>query len=247
MIKQMVAVRRRPGQTHQECLDYVEHVHGELARNGPPGGVRRYVQSHAFDAAFGTKADPTYQQAFGRDFVTELYYDSPQAMKADGESDYVKNVVRPDGRNFNDFASVILNLLVAEIELPVPRPGPGRVKVLHYLKKAEGVGEDDFHERWAAAHAAVLAAQPAEAGALRRYVQSRPLPLPGPATQHFGAGQGQAFEGIASLWLDDEAALPHFRAYEAGLMQQAGADAAAPLIDFSQSFFLYTREKVIIG
>ncbi|MFD1470061.1 EthD domain-containing protein [Hymenobacter caeli] len=244
MIKQMVAVRRRPGQTHQECLDYVEHVHGDIARQGPPG-VSRYVQSHVFDAAFGTKTDPAYQQNFGRDFVTELYFDSPQAMKANGESDYVKNVVRPDGRNFNDFPSVILNLLTVETELPVPSPGAGQVKVLHYLKKAEGISDDDFHARWAAAHAAVLAAEPAVAGALRRYVQSRALPLPGPATQHFGAGASLSYEGIASLWLDDEAALPHFRAYEAALMQQAGGEA--PLIDFSQSFFLYTREKIIIG
>lgn len=244
MIKQMVAVRRRPGQTHQECVAYVEHVHGELARKGPPG-VLRYVQSHAFDAAFGASTDAEYQQNFGRDFVTELYFDSPQAMKANGESDYVKNVVRPDGRHFNDFASVILNLFNTEVEMPVPQPGAGTVKVMHYLKKADGVGEDDFHARWGAAHAAILAQHPAVAGALRRYVQTRPLPPPGPATQHFGTGPGLAYEGIASLWLDDEAALPHFRAYEQALMQRAGGET--PSIDFSRSFFLYTKEKVIIG
>ncbi|HEX8330516.1 MAG TPA: EthD domain-containing protein [Hymenobacter sp.] len=241
MIKQLIAVRRRPGLTHQECLDYVEHVHGEIARGGPEG-LLRYVQSHVFDSAFGAATDSEYQQVFGRDFVTELYFESPQTMHTNGESEYVRTVVQPDETMFNEVASVMLGT-TAETEVPVPHPGPGPVKVMHFLKKADGLADEDFQQQLAEAHAALLAQQPAMAAALRRYVLSLPIPAIGTDAKYFGPSRGGRYEPVASMWFEDEAALGAFRAYQRALASGAGA----AFIDFSQSFFLYTRERVIIG
>ncbi len=243
MIKQMVAVRRRPGLTHQECCDYVEIVHGELARRDP-AGVARYVQSHAFDGAFGSKADMTYQQFFGRDFITELFFNSPEDMIRNAATPYVRDVVMPDGRFFNNFEALILSTM-AETVVPVTNPGEGRIKVIHYLKKAAVVSEEVYNHRWAEAHAAILARQPEMATALRKYIQSRPIKTPGEAHTHFGVAKGPFYEGVASMWFDDEAALPIFRAYEVEL-NRINAEDSPPFIDFSHSFFLYTIEKVIL-
>ncbi len=243
MIKQMVAVRRRPGLTHQECCDYVENVHGELARR-EPAGLTRYVQSHAFDGAFGSKADMMYQQFFGRDFITELFFNTPEDMVRNAATPYVRDVVMPDGRFFNNFEALILSTM-AETVVPVDHPGAGKVKVIHYLKKADGVSDADYNQRWAEAHAAILAKQPAMATALRKYVQSRPIKTPGDASTHFGVAKGPFYEGVASMWFEDEATLPIFRAYEVEL-NRVNAEDGPPFIDFSHSFFLYTHEKVIL-
>lgn len=242
MIKQMVAVRRRPGLTHQECCDYVEHVHGEIARKEPAGLVR-YVQSHVFDSAFGSKADMAYQQFFGRDFTTELYFNTPEDMVKNASSPYVREVVMPDGRFFNNFEAVILSTMV-ETDVPVANPGAGTVKVIHYLKKADGVSEETYNQCWADTHETILATQPDMAAALRKYVRSQPIQTPGEASTHFGVAKGPFYEGVASMWFADEAALPVFRAYEAEL-SRLNAESATPFIDFGQSFFLYTIEKTI--
>ncbi|GAB3224675.1 hypothetical protein GCM10027423_60630 [Spirosoma arcticum] len=238
----MVAVRRRPGLTHQECLNYVEIVHGDIARK-EPAGVVRYAQSHVFDSAFGSKADMTYGQFFGRDFITELFFNSPEDMVSNAATPYVREVVMPDGRLFNNFEALILSTM-AETEVPVANPGPGKVKVIHYLKKAESVTEDAYNQCWADAHASILARQPDMVAGLRKYIQSRPIPTPGEASTHFGVAKGPFYEGVASMWFDDESALPVFRAYETEL-SRINAEDGPPFIDFSQSFFLYTHEKTI--
>lgn len=252
MIKQMVAVRRRPGLTHQECCEYVEVVHGDLARK-EPAGVVRYVQSHAFDGAFGSKADTAYQQFFGRDFITELFFNSPEDMIRNAATPYVREVVMPDGRFFNNFEALILSTMT-ETAVPVANPGPGTVKVIHYLKKSEGITGEEFDRCWAAAYVAILAKQPALGAGLRKHIQSRPIKTPGVdspgvdspgvASTHFGVAKGPFYEGVASMWFDDEAALPIFRAYEVEL-SRINAEDGPPFIDFSQSFFLYTHEKTI--
>jgi hypothetical protein len=153
--------------------------------------------------------------------------------------------VRPDDRNFNDFANVILDLMT-ETELPVPRPGPGDIKVIHYLKKANDLTDEVLQQQWVAAHEAVLQQQPTVAAVLRRYVQGRPLRMGGKGPVHGASVMANTYGGIASLWFEQEADVRQFRLYEQELMKQTGP-AGQPLIDSEQSFFLYTRERVIIG
>ena len=81
MIKMMAAVCRRPGMTHAEFLAYVQHVHGAIS-NENPLSLRRYVQNHVFDAAFGSAAEAAHAMPVARDSVTELWWDSPQDMGA---------------------------------------------------------------------------------------------------------------------------------------------------------------------
>ena len=242
MIKQMVAVRRRPGLTHQECCDYVEVVHGDIARK-EPAGVIRYAQSHAFDGAFGAKADMTYQQFFGRDFITELFFNTPEDMIRNAATPYVREVVMPDGRFFNNFEALILSTMT-ETDVPVPNPGAGTVKVIHYLKKVEGITEAEYNQRWVrCAHG--HSGQTTRYGRWPTQVHSEsPHPDAGRGQHAFWRSKGPFYEGVASMWFDDEAALPIFRAYEVELSRM-NAEDGPPFIDFSQSFFLYTHEKTI--
>ena len=92
MIKMMAAICRKPGMTHAEYLAYGQHVHGAIS-NENPVTLRRYVQNHVFDAAFGSSAEPVHAQTVARDSVTELWWDSPQDMAANFAHEHVRTKV----------------------------------------------------------------------------------------------------------------------------------------------------------
>ncbi len=147
MIKMMASICRRPGMTHAEYLSYIQHVHGAISNESPDKLLRRYVQNHVFDAAFGTAAEATHSQVVSRDSVTELYWDSPQEMGASFQHEYTRTKIGPDGVNFSDLP-VALSLVAVEAEQPVPQPGRHTgAKVLHFVRAAEGLALPEFFER----------------------------------------------------------------------------------------------------
>ncbi|EXA36489.1 hypothetical protein FOQG_11219 [Fusarium oxysporum f. sp. raphani 54005] len=110
-IKQIVAIRRKPGLTRQEFFDYHFQVHGKLSQAPSPDITpSKYFQTHIQDAVYnhqegqGVNANPWW--AFSDDIV-ELYFQSEDHMKTIFGSQYVREHVGPDGINFSDFASAL--------------------------------------------------------------------------------------------------------------------------------------------
>ena len=130
MIKTLAAIRRKPGMTQQEYFSYIRDVHGALAR-AKPLAIRRYVQNHVGDSAYGAEGDPAYQGLFHRDSVTELYFDDVEGMLRSFTDAYVRDVVGPDGANFSDM-STALAMLARDIELDVRAPADAPVKVMYF-------------------------------------------------------------------------------------------------------------------
>lgn len=243
MIKMMAAICRRPGMTHAEYVAYVQYVHAAIS-NENPLALRAYVQSHVFDAAFGSAAEAAHTMTVARDSVTELYWDTAADLQATFLHEHVRTKVGPDGRNFSD-TSVALSLVAEEVELPVVRPaGHSGAKVLHYLRAAAGLELPEFFARWEAAHTQALAAAPEAASALRRCVHNRQLPQFNPMLAYFGGKDAPIYEGVGSLWFDNAASVGAFRAYERALMEING-DPATAFYRPEQSFFLYTHEVQI--
>lgn len=243
VIKMMAALCRRPGMTHAEYLAYVQHVHGALATQ-EPAGLRRYVQNHVHDAAFGTSAEAAYIQPVARDSVTELYWDSPQDMRATFAHEHVRTKVGPDGANFSA-TDLQLSLVATETELPVSCPGPGRgAKVLHFLRAAPGLTLPDFFDRWAQAHARALANAALARAGLRRCVHNRQVPEFNPMLAYFGGLDVPIYEGVASLWFDDATHLGAFRDYERALLS-LNAQPGAAFYQPALSLFLYVNEVSI--
>jgi EthD domain-containing protein len=246
MIKMLAAICRKPGMTHAEYLAYVQHVHGAIS-NENPLTLRRYVQNHVFDAAFGSSAEVMHAQTVARDSITELWWDSPQDMAANFAHEHVRTKVGPDATNFAD-ASRTLSVVALEAEQTVPMPGarPGAcgAKVLHYLRMAEGLALPAFFERWARAHERALAASPVAAAAVRRCVHNRQLSEFNPMLAYFGAKDVPIYEGVASLWFDDTASVGAFRAYERALLA-VNAEPEAAFYQPAQSFFVYATEVPI--
>jgi hypothetical protein len=243
MIKMMAAVCRRPGMTHAEYVAYVQHVHGATSRENPVN-LRRYVQNHVFDAAFGSRAEATHAMTVARDSVTELWWDSPEDMRANFAHEHVRTKVGPDGANFGDMSRT-LSLVAVEAEQPVRHPGQAcGAKVMHYLRVAEGLALPAFFERWARAHERALDSAPVAAAAIRRCVHNRQLSEFNPMLAYFGAKDVPIYEGVASLWFDDTASVGAFRDYERALLA-VNAEAGAAFYDPAQSFFVYATEVPI--
>ena len=243
MIKMMAALCRKPGMTHAEYLAYVQHVHGAISTENPLT-LRRYVQNHVFDAAFGSSAEAVHSMTVARDSVTELWWDSAQDMGANFAHEHVRTKVGPDAANFGD-TSRTLSLVAVEAEQPVPNPGRAcGSKVLHYLRKVDGLALPAFFERWARAHERALAAAPLAAAAMRRCVHNRQVSEFNPMLAYFGAKDVPIYEGVASLWFDDTASVGAFRAYERALLA-INADPDAAFYEPAQSFFVYATEVPI--
>ncbi|MFM9915000.1 MAG: EthD domain-containing protein [Rhizobacter sp.] len=243
MIKMMAAICRKPGMTHAEYVAYVQHVHGAIAVENPVG-LRRYVQNHVFDAAFGSAAEATHAMTLARDSVTELWWDSAEDMGANFAHAHVRTKVGPDGANFGDLSRT-LSLVAMEVEQAVPNPGRAHgAKVLHYLRMAEGLTLPAFFERWSQAHAQALVAAPVAAAALRRCVHNRQLDEFNPMLAYFAAKDVPIYEGVASLWFDDSASVGAFRSYERALLA-INAERGAAFYAPAQSFFVYATEVPI--
>jgi hypothetical protein len=229
--------------THAEYLAYVQHVHGAIS-NEQPLALRRYVQNHVFDAAFGSGSEAVHAMTEARDSVTELCWDGAKDMGDTFAHEHVRTRVGPDAANFAD-ASRTLSLVAVEAEQPVPQPGRATgAKVLHYLRAAPGLALPDFFSRWASAHQQALAAAPLAAATLRRCVHNRQLSEFNPMLAYFGAKDVAIYEGVASLWFDNAASVGAFRDYERAMLA-VNAQADTAFYDPAQSFFVYATEVLI--
>jgi hypothetical protein len=241
MIKLVAAVRRRPGMTHTEYADYIEKVHGGIALANKLT-VRKYVQNHVLDGAYGAIGDVGYQVALPRDSVTELYFDDLESVGRTFADPYARDVVGPDAVNFSDQASA-LSLLVEESEAEAPRPADGTVKILHFLKVADGTAPEASQNGLRRAYDEVLADPSGPAPYLRGHEWNTALPGDGMAAYFGGTSKQPAYDAYSALWFDEADALTGFRTWQQALVGNAEKQGAS--LQPSLSFFLLTREVVI--
>jgi hypothetical protein len=241
MIKLVAAARRRPGMTHAEYAEYVEKVHGGIAR-ADKLTVRKYVQNHVLDGAYGALGDVGYQVTLPRDSVTELYFDDLASMARTFADPYTREVVGPDGVNFSDQPTAV-SLLVEESAAEAPRSGTGTVKILHFLKAADGLAPEAFQQGLRRAYEDLLADPAGPARYMRGHEWNRALPGDGMAAYFGGTAEQPSYDAYSALWFEEAEALIGFRAWQQALAGHAEKHGAH--FQPSLSFFLLTREVVI--
>ncbi|WP_053213728.1 EthD domain-containing protein [Pseudomonas sp. Q12-87] len=240
MIKILAAVRRKPGMTHGEFLDYIEHEHGKIAK-AKPLGVKRYVQNHVIDSAFGVDADTAYTQTFHRDSITELFFDDMPGLIQTFSDPYTQQTTGPDAENFADLSKQVAQLM-DEVETSTGGTAPLECKAMIFIKKHPAVTLETFFSAWDLAHDTLSDQQPEFQQALRRHVRSKYLPEGDRVTAYFGP-EVAVYEGVSSMWFENEADLSVFRQYQRALFQQLSDEGVAAS---SESFFVYVKEVVIL-
>ena len=239
MLKLIAAIRRKPGLTHEDCIQHLRLVHAPLAR-ARPLGVKKYVQSFVFDGAYGQAGDSRPPLALSRDSVTELWFDSLETMGRTFADPYSREVIGPDGRNFSDLRSAI-GLLTRETVIQAPRSSKTAIKVMLFVRLADETALTDLSSFWLEAHNSVMSRHRAMAKALRGLVQAIRAPEGDAFLAYFGGEDADSYHGVMNYWFGNDKALSLFRAYHADI-----ARAAAEHIDHSRSFFVYTRENIVM-
>lgn len=237
MLKIVAAVRRKPGMTHAEFIDYIVNVHGQIAR-AEPVRLKRYIQNHVDDGAFGSKHSAAYAMPFHRDNVTELYFDSAADMAATFGHEYTRTVVGPDGANFAELSTNEATLTNETIVSP-PTDRANTVKIMHFLVAHSVEQVAVTQDTWGEAHDRAMRQAPLFAAALRGTTRSDAIaPPPGsPVAAYFG-GEGRApLAVIASHWVA-KANASTFRDYD-------DAISASGCYDPERSYYLVTKEVEI--
>jgi len=95
MIKFSILLRRRPGTTHQDFVDYHRNHHAPLFMSLPvvKQHVRRYVQQHTITATMPVLPPTTI------DGITELWFDDVEAIAAVFTAESYLETIRPDEAN----------------------------------------------------------------------------------------------------------------------------------------------------
>jgi EthD domain len=252
-IKLMAASRRRPGLTRAEYQRYIEFYHGAIARRERLR-IESYVQNHVIDGAFGTLEDDTHQQVCERDAVVELSFATFRDMLETLEPAQ-PSAASQDGRFFADERHNII-VMAEEEEIPVPTPlpafnpglgivsGVGALKVLQYIMRADEIYREDYYQHWREAHEFALQQAPYAREQLRRCVmnrRSRANDNDAAARRHFKMVDPPVYDLVVSHWYDTLEQAGAFRQYHEALRR-----FPKPFANWSKSFYLYTRQVVII-
>lgn len=252
-IKLMAASRRRPGLTRAEYQRYIEHYHGTIARNDR-AKISAYVQNHVIDGAFGVLADSTHQQVAQRDAVVELYFDNFRNMLETLEP-ATPSAASADGKFFADECTNVI-VMAEEEEIPVPHPlpsfnpglgivqGVGSLKVLQFIMRDEDVYLEDYYQYWREAHAEALEKAPFARENLRRCILNKRCRIndnDGAARAHFKMVDPPVFDMVVTHLYDTMEHAGAFRQYNEALQ-----NSTRKFANWSKSFFLYTRQVVII-
>lgn len=254
-IKLMAASRKRPGLTRAEYQRYIEFYHGTIARKERLK-IDSYVQNHVIDGAFGLLSDANHQnKVVDRDAVVELCFRNFPDMLATLEP-AVPSAASQDGRFFADECTNIV-VMAEEEEIPVPSPltsfnaglgivqGVGALKVLQYIMRDETVYPEDYRICWRRAHEATVEKSPYYKEQARRVVANwrcRANDNDAAARKHFRMVDPPVYDLVVSHWLDTYEQAGAFRQYLATMQNATGPKFA----DWSQSFFLYTKQIVIV-
>jgi len=164
-------------------------------------------------------------------------------MKETFSHPYVREKVGPDGANFSEL-STALALLTRETEVSVPKPAAAPIKVLYFLRKLADLTLSEYFERWRSAHEAAMREERQAAVAVRRCVLSLQVPEGNALLAYFGGKDMPIYEGVTSLWYEENGALSAFREYQVAL---EAFNKPRPFFDPGESFFLMAREIAIIA
>ena len=235
MAKMMIVGRRRGGMTTAELHAYMVDAHGAMVvkyiDEQPDAAPQRYVQNHVFDSAYRAPAEAGNTFVLNRDFVTQVWFDSPAQAKASLETTFYLSQLRPDEDRFVDQSSVV-QLPVVEHELLTTNDAVHSIKVFAIFKRAPATTRDDFLAACQRMTLPLRAGSAAKTRGIGRWVHNECLSRP---------GMDAPVDAIEEVWLHSEAAARSLGTELLGLAEKALAGLAAP----GSACLLLARERVL--
>jgi uncharacterized protein (TIGR02118 family) len=196
VIRIVSAAVKRPDLTRADFGRYWTEHHGPLCAR--VSAVRRYVQVLTLDEAYGDEPAPTY------DAASMYWFDDVESAVAQPDDPHEAalraEVTEDDARVFDRDTSwptdhrKVSVIGTEHVVLNGPTTSE-MVKVVFVSARRPGLTLQEFSERWAGAHGALIAQLPG----IRRYVQTHALP----ASFDVTGIHAPTHDGCSELWFDD--------------------------------------------
>ena len=235
MLKFIIAGRRRGGMTVAQLHRYMTDVHGAAVvgfiASHPYLTPQRYVQNHVFDGSFrvpGASADPL---SLGRDFVTQVWFDSPAQAQASLQAPFRLEQLRPDEDRFVDQTSVVKMPVRVRDVMGADKPA-SKIKVFVFHRLAAGMAPDEL------ANASAQLWQAWCTGStptVQRLERNQVLAAP---------GESCPVDLIDEAWVADEDAAHRVAAH---WLEGALPSALGRLLEPGAGFALLARERVMFA
>jgi hypothetical protein len=243
VIKFMLVSRRKPGDTQEKYFYEWGVIHVALMITTPSvmRTFHRYAQHFTVNDVDGHALLYPLSEMAWDNFADHWLEKAENNLVPFRSDDYMQ---RMHPHSFGDSNFVIeMTREVFVHEEPAFRPGG--VKLLHFVKRREGLGDDEFAEAWRERHApALLGATDDGRRLVKKYVQSLQVPLDPVAfkgTLFELAGVG-GYSGVEELWFDS---LRDMLAFSGDTGVRTALLAADAPIDSAGTFSMVTTERVV--
>lgn len=244
MNKFMLANRRKEGMTLEQ-FNYewgVIHVAVMLTTPSAMQIFRRYVQGYTLadvdGSALAYPLSPERWDGFAS-LSFETLDDFARSME---ERDYL---VRARPHDFSDPA-MVLELTGEEVIFDdLDAPEEDVVKLVHFLRRAPGVGREQFASEWRAGYASAVTDEIRDAkGLVRKYVQNPTLGLEGSPFEGsaYAAGVFGSFGGVEEFFFASRADFDAFT--QDARMREFLRDRGAGIVDPDGSFSMVVTDRL---
>jgi hypothetical protein len=172
MIKMMILAPRRQGMSHAEFRRYVTEVHGPLVKSVPEVAADIHHYHYNFPVDGALDAVMAHPLATSLDVITEAWFDSVEAQKANMRLPRYLEIVRPDEHRFADGERAVMHYAR---EVPLLDGQPTTFKIFYLRRRRPGLSRLEFQERWLAGMQEVLKGVDGQLPGVAKYVQNHVL------------------------------------------------------------------------
>ena len=241
MNKFMLANRRKQGMTLESFRYEWGVVHVALMLTTPSAMeiFRRYVQGYSLEnIAHSSLAYPLAPDRWDG-FASLSFETLDDFARSMEERDYLERA-RP--HDFSDPA-MVLELTGEDVIFDhLEAPEEDVVKLVHFLRRAPGVGREQFASAWRGAYAAALA--DATKDVVRKYVQNPALGLEGSVFEGSAYAQGAFgnYGGIEELFFDSRDDFAAFA--DDAQAREALRECGRGIVDAAGSFSMVVTDRL---
>lgn len=205
MIKMMILAPRRQGMSHAEFRRYVTEVHGPLVKSVPEVAADIHHYHYNFPIPGVSDAVMAHPLATSLDIITEAWFESVEAQKANMRLPRYLEIVRPDEHRFADGERAVMHYVR---EVPVLDGPPATFKLFYLRRRRPGLSRLEFQERWLAGVQGALEGVDERLPGVNRYVQNHVLS----EAEHPDGGDEKYFDVIEEFFLSGSGGLQTFAA-----------------------------------
>jgi uncharacterized protein (TIGR02118 family) len=189
MVKAIYFMYIKPELAVEEFQEYWRSTHGDLVKQIP--GIRDYTQCHTLLSGYGRPTPPP------ADGIEELSFDSLEAMEVLETSEEGQAAIA-DLKKFAD-TSRVCRIIAEDVMIKEGAIQEGMVKNIEFVTRKPGMSLEDFRHYWKNIHGPIAS----KIEVIKHYVQSRTL------MSEYEKESPPVYDGIASTWFDDTAAMRH--------------------------------------